>query len=136
MFYRNAIVLESFSRTLTSASELFIGRQFVGGITAIRATPSAVALVDDTTWGLTVTGLLGNYDFDAADYALCRKHPGSFPVDAFATWRTKSPAVAGASVSAVVSEPATPVLLLFAAAGWCLRRSRTAQQVPRHIVTK
>jgi len=30
----------------------------------------------------------------------------------------------GASVNAAVSEPATPVLLMLAAAGWCLRRGR------------
>ena len=77
-------------------------------------------------------GLTGDYNsngsVDAADYVLWRKNPGGFPANAYDTWRSHfgQPAGsgAGASANAAVPEPTTLVLLIFAAAGWCLRRGR------------
>jgi hypothetical protein len=90
-----------------------------------------------------VSQLPGDYNqngvVDAADYVLWRKHnntavtlpndstPGTDPSD-YNVWRSHFGQTAGsgsgASANAAVPEPATLVLLMFAAAGWCLRRGR------------
>ena len=63
---------------------------------------------------------------DAADYVIWRKSNGS-PAS-YNLWRAHFSQPPGssssASASAAVPEPATFLLLMFGAAGWCLRRSR------------
>jgi hypothetical protein len=76
-------------------------------------------------------GLPGDYNnngvVDAADYVLWRKNDGT-PAG-YHTWRTHFGQIAGsgagATAIAAVPEPATLVLLKFAAAGWCLGRRPT-----------
>jgi hypothetical protein len=84
-----------------------------------------------TTGILSVT-ILGDYNgsgtVDAADYVLWRKTDGTQA--GYDAWRTHfGETVSGGSVAsanATVPEPATLVLLMYAAAGWCLRRGRLA----------
>jgi hypothetical protein len=65
---------------------------------------------------------------DAADYVAWRKNDGTQP--GYDTWRAHFGETfgsgAGASSYAAVPEPATLVLLIFVAAGWCLWRGRAA----------
>jgi PEP-CTERM motif len=86
---------------------------------------------------LTVVAILaGDYNHDgsvnAADYVLWRKNDGSQA--GYDAWRTHFGRTAGsgsvATGNATVPEPATCVMLMFAVAGWCLRRGRTALKVP------
>jgi hypothetical protein len=93
----------------------------------------------DTTGILSVVsaGFPGDYNsngtVDAADYVIWRKNPGSIHTpDDYNTWRTNfgqtfflgsGPA---APNSTAIPEPTKLVLLIFAAAGWCLRRGRHA----------
>ena len=90
------------------------------------------------------TGLLGDFNgdgkVDAADYVRWRKNHWQqrTPNDNGLTTQTAgfnlwcsnfgnmSSSGADASVNATVPEPATLVLLMFAPAGWCLRRGRAA----------
>jgi hypothetical protein len=78
--------------------------------------------------------LPGDYDrndvVEAADYVVWRKNDGTQA--GYETWQAHfgqsiSSAGSGSVVSAnaAVPEPATSVLLMFAAAGWRLRRCRT-----------
>jgi hypothetical protein len=66
---------------------------------------------------------------DAADYVVWRKNPGGSP-DGYNTWRANfgQPSGSGsvASANATVPEPTTVVVLMFAAAGWYVRRHRGA----------
>jgi PEP-CTERM motif len=88
-------------------------------------------------------GVQGDYNndgtVDAADYVLWRKGgplmnevdtPGLVNGADYTAWRARfgNPGGAGAGVivTATVPEPATLVLLMFAVAGWCLQRHRTA----------
>ena len=61
--------------------------------------------------------------FHAADYVVWRKTDGTQA--GYDTWRAHFGETAGggtgASANATVPEPATLVLLMFAAAGWCLQ---------------
>jgi T5SS/PEP-CTERM-associated repeat protein len=70
----------------------------------------------------------GNGTVDAADYVVWRKTDGTQP--GYDTWRThfgETVGTAGDSPSqAAVPEPATLMVLIFAAAGWSLRRGRPA----------
>jgi hypothetical protein len=73
---------------------------------------------------------------DAADYVVWRKNPGGiYTPDDYNTWRTNfglsfsfgpdpGAAASAASQSSTIPEPATLVILMLAAAGWCLRRGR------------
>jgi hypothetical protein len=85
---------------------------------------------------LMITGLAGDYNkdghVDAADYVMWRNSNGTQAE--YNTWRTHfgEPSVAGTGApggsptQTAVPEPATSVLLMFAAACRCLRRSRAA----------
>jgi hypothetical protein len=80
-------------------------------------------------WRLAIPGDFDvDGDVDAADYVVWRKTDGS-PAG-YNAWRSHfgEPAGSGsgASANAAVPEPATLTLLMFAAAGWCLRRGRAA----------
>ena len=93
-------------------------------------------VLSDNTGGLSVvvTRVIAPGDYnangvvDAADYVVWRKTDGTLA--GYNLWRTHfgQPSGSGSSVSvnSAVPEPATPVLLMLAAAGWCLRRSRSA----------
>jgi hypothetical protein len=91
-------------------------------------------------------GIAGDYNqngvVDAADYVVWRKNnntattlpndstPGTDQTD-YVVWRAHfgqtTPGAASGSLSdATVPEPTASVLLMFAAAGWCLRRGRAA----------
>ena len=65
---------------------------------------------------------------DAADYVVWRKTDSTQA--GYVAWRSNfgqpPGSGAGAIANAAVPEPATLVLLMFAAAGWCLRRGRAA----------
>ncbi len=84
-----------------------------------------------------VVSLPGDFNHDgavdSADYAVWRKNPGgTYTQNDYNLWRTNFGRTffigsgAGVSANAAVPEPATLVLLIFAAAGWCLRRRRAA----------
>jgi YHYH protein len=70
----------------------------------------------------------GNGVVDAADYVLWRKQGGTSTQ--YITWSSHFGQIggsgSGASANAAVPEPATMVLLMFAAAVWCLPRRRAA----------
>ena len=112
-----------------------------GGITGTFATELLPALAGDLFWDVNYTadsvslavvapGLPGDYNqdgaVDAADYIVWRKNDGTS--EGYNTWRANfgqpSGSGSGASANAAVPEPATLVLLMFAAAGWSLWRGR------------
>jgi hypothetical protein len=121
------------------ASALTLGGSNIAlGISDVNTTtaryPSLVFTLFDN---LTVTdvppaGLLGDFNsdgkVDAADYVVWRKTDGTST--GYSTWRTHFGQTlgsgSGVSANAAVPEPATVVLLVVAAAGWCLRRRRAA----------
>jgi hypothetical protein len=75
----------------------------------------------------------GNGIVDAADYVVWRKNDGT--QGGYDAWRSHFGLPSGnangssgnSHSQAVVPEPATAALLIFAAAGWCFRRVRAAQ---------
>lgn len=83
-----------------------------------------------------VAGVIGDYNgngiVDAADYVLWRKNPATFGGNpsGYNTWRAHfgqtAGSGAGATLNGAVPEPATLVLLMIVASGWCLRRGRLA----------
>jgi hypothetical protein len=74
----------------------------------------------------------GDGSVDAADYVLWRKDPASYggTTVGYNTWRANFRDTSGSGSSAAansaVPEPATPMLLILAAAGWFFRRGRVA----------
>jgi formylglycine-generating enzyme len=81
----------------------------------------------------TIPGLAGDYNHnnvvDPADYIIWRKGLGTtYSQNDYNVWRAHFGQTAGsgsgAGANASVPEPTTRVLLMFAAAGWCLRRGR------------
>ncbi|MCC7087199.1 MAG: PEP-CTERM sorting domain-containing protein, partial [Pirellulales bacterium] len=94
--------------------------------------PTTAGAEFELSFTLAAVGLTGDYNsngvVDAADYVLWRKNPGNFPADAYATWRSHfgqpSGSGSGAATNTTVPEPATLLMMMFAATGWCLRRGR------------
>ena len=110
-----------------------------GTFSAIELPALAGGLVWNTsqlyTAGVLSVGLPGDFNangvVDAADYVIWRKGLGTiYTQDDYNLWRTNfgRPGGSGAGVDAntAVPEPATSVILMSAAAGWCLRRRRTS----------
>ncbi len=114
-----------------------------GNLSGTFAVINLPSLAGSLTWNtslLYTTGVLsvvsltvpGDYNnngvVDAADYIVWRKTDGT-PAG-YNAWRTHFGQTAGsgsgAIANATVPEPATAVMLMFAAAVWCLRRNRTA----------
>jgi hypothetical protein len=101
------------------------------------ATADAVQLYD---LALSASNILtGDYNHDgivdAADYVVWRKGlDTTYTQNDYNVWRANFGKIAGsgsgATLRAAVPEPATSVMLMFAAAGWCLRRGRAAWKVP------
>ncbi len=121
---------------LNDNGEIAFHYTLIGGVSGVAvATPSPASLVGDYN---------GNGVVDTADYIVWRKNSGTsnvLPNDPiggmigsaqFDQWRAHfgQPPASGSGVSAnnstdaAVPEPATLVLLMFAAAGWYLRRGR------------
>ena len=108
-----------------------------------------------STYSVVAVGLAGDYNHngivDAADYVVWRKTLGQSGPDLaadgnatttidsgdYGVWRAHfgntNSSGSGASAYDAVPEPATCVLLMFAAAGWCLQRSRTAFPVSKLV---
>ena len=100
---------------------------------------------------MVVSGLPGDFNtngvVDAADYVVWRNNVGSttaLPNDSiggtigtpqYNEWRTHfgqtAGSGAGVGANAAVPEPATVVMLILAAAGWCLWRGRAAYKMPK-----
>jgi hypothetical protein len=113
-----------------------------GGITGGFASMNLPDLTGDLYWNVLqdadtfslevlAPGLPGDLNadgsVDAADYVVWRKTDGT-PAG-YEKWRThfgQSGGGSGASANATTPEPATLVMLMFSAAGWCLRRRRAA----------
>jgi hypothetical protein len=95
-------------------------------------------LVNSTSVILQAIGLPGDYNsngvVDAADYVVWRKGLGTtYTQNDYDVWRAHfgqtapgGGSGAGAIANAAVPEPATVLLLMFAAANWFLRRGRNA----------
>jgi hypothetical protein len=96
-------------------------QQFVGS--------DHLPIVADYNVTLLPGDLNNNGVVDEADYAVWRKGLGTTYLQAdYSIWRAHfgqpSGSGAGAITNTAVPEPATLVLLMFAAAGWCFRRGR------------
>ena len=72
-----------------------------------------------TGFGLAADGD-GNHAVDVADYDLWKSHFGE----------TAGSGAGATAASAAVPEPSTVVMLIIAAASWCLRQRRVAEKVP------
>jgi hypothetical protein len=93
---------------------------------------------DSTAFDVTIVpGVGGDYNHDgtvnAADYVVWRKTPASYGgPGGYNTWRSNfgQPSGSGsvADPNATVSEPATMVMLIVTAAGWCVRRGRAQRK--------
>jgi hypothetical protein len=140
-FLSDAVVLESLSLTLPSASELFMGRRFAAGITAVQVVSDAFALADNVTWGIAVPGVAGDYNadgtVDAADYVVWRKGVGTtYAPNEYDVWRAHYGQTAGSGEAAAgdspthhdaAPEPAAVWLAMLGAATaqlWTLRNRR------------
>ena len=129
-------MLGPFDTTLRDANGVAIPLSISNG-SLIVATPNAgdynrdgvVNAADYTVWRDTLrstTDLRANGDntgasagkIDLADYSIWKSNFGNH-------------SGSGASANVAVPEPTTLVLLMFAAASWCLRRRRGAERVPR-----
>jgi hypothetical protein len=152
----NVALINSFSPVAGNSFDLFDWGSISGTFTTLSLPSLGSGLTWNTsqlytTGVLSVAGVVGtpgdynnNGTVDAGDYVLWRKYQGSTHVlsndptggtigaGQYTTWRTHfgqppgSGTGATGSVSTTVPEPATLVLLMFAAAGWCLWRGRAA----------
>jgi hypothetical protein len=146
----NVSLVDGFSPAVGNTFNILDALTFNGIFSTITLPPLAAGRLWNTSQ-LYTTGVLsvvpaipGDYNVngvvDAADYIVWRKNQGSthvLPNDPtggtigaaqFDQWRVHFGQTAasgsGAVANAAVPEPATLVLLIFAATGWCLRRSR------------
>ncbi len=108
--------------TLSNSAELVYRLSFTDGTSGIFT----------SIIGGSATGDF-NHDgiVDAADYVVWRKGLGTtYTQNDYNVWRAHFGQTSGSGSSAIanaaVPEPTTFVLLMFAAAGWCFRRARTA----------
>jgi hypothetical protein len=96
---------------------------------------NASQLYTTGVFSIDVAGIPGDFNHngvvDAADYVVWRKGLGTtYTQSDYDVWRTyfgqTAGSGAGAVANAAVPEPSAPVLMIIAAAGYCLRRNRTA----------
>lgn len=122
---------------------------YTGPITLSYGSTSGFTRIDDIRLELSLVAavsLPGDYNqdgtVDAADYTVWRDNlgqsatlpndstPGTVTQSDYDTWRAHFGQTlgsgSGASANVAVPEPAALVLLMFAAAGWCLRRVQSA----------
>ena len=118
----------------------YLGRVTVSGGSSVGATIDdfATGTVNRAMYdglGYALVSLAGDYNgnggVDAADYVVWRKGLGTtYTQTDYDIWRShfgQTPGSgAGASANVAVPEPTTVLLLMFAAAGLCLRRRRSA----------
>ena len=145
-------LINGFTPAAAQSFDILSWGSLTGAFSTVIA-PSQEGLTWDTSQlamgvvSVEVTGLPGDYNkdnvVDAADYVVWRKNnntsvplpndttAGTSPAD-YDVWRAHFGQTAGSglpigsSSRVAVPEPATLVLLMLAAAGWCLRRCRTA----------
>jgi T5SS/PEP-CTERM-associated repeat protein len=150
------ITLVNFSPAAGQSFNLFDWASTSGTFAALQLPALAGALVWNTsqlytTGVLSVVspGLPGDYNnngsVDAADYVLWRKGgplmnevdtPGTVNAADYTAWRSRfgnpsSGSGAGTTANTAVPEPSTLVLLMFAAAGACIRRHRAVHGVSK-----
>ncbi len=133
------VTLSNFTPLAGNSFDLLDWATASGSFNFISLPTLASGLVWDTsqlyTSGILSVELLGDYNHngivDAADYIVWRNGLGTiYTQNDYNVWRAHFGRTAGsgsgANAIAAVPEPATLVLLMFAAAGWCLRRGRAA----------
>jgi T5SS/PEP-CTERM-associated repeat protein len=102
-----------------------------GGSFQVHYGPGSAFAPDLVVLSAFHAGLAGDFNsdgnVDAADYVVWRKSGINGPTG-YDTWRTHFGEPGGngsvANANATVPEPTTVVMLMFAAAAWCLRRRR------------
>jgi hypothetical protein len=138
----NVSLLNGFSPV---AGDAFSFLSAVGGVSGTFNTVSLPALAAGLSWSINYNptnvqllvsqALPGDFNGDgsvnAADYVVWRKGLGTaYTPNDYNFWRAHfgqtAGSGAGASANGAVPEPATLVLMMFAAAGWSLRRRRAA----------
>ena len=130
-------LLDSFSPASGQTFDILDWGSLSGTFATLQLPALSGSLVWNTTQlytaGILSVGLPGDYNangtVDAADYVIWRKGLGTIYTQSdFNVWRANFGQTAGSGASAVengaVPEPATLMLLLFAASGWYHRRKR------------
>jgi hypothetical protein len=104
--------------------------------------PLAAGAFNPTDFLIRSGPLIGDYNgngvVDAADYVVWRKGLGTlFTQSDYSVWRAHFGQTGGSGTGALaniaVPEPATVLMLIFAAAGLCLRRRQPALAVPKLV---
>jgi len=104
--------------------------------------PLAAGAFNPTDFLIRSGPLMGDYNgngvVDAADYVVWRNGLGStYTQTDYDVWRSHfgqtAVSAAGALANIAVPEPATVLMLIFAAAGLCLRRRQPASAVPNLV---
>ncbi len=146
--YDSVLTVQEAVMPVTVVQAIGVGNAYVSVEfpTSIHPDGAIAGLIADAT------GVPGDYNddgaVDAGDYVIWRKNkgaifqlqnevsgvtPGHVTQEDYDAWRARfgQAAIAGAgtSANAAVPEPATTVMLMFAVAGWCLRRGRVAYRV-------